>query len=275
MPILKPLGTMQFSVISSTIFPHHNMCLPLYGLHHLSAPDPGPPYLDHYFPYLQNLVVNSQYSMPSQQYPPIYPPRYDTCQVHPAQSNTRERIFRKSPIPVEIPPTAVLSYILESREGYQQVEGYYLVPLHPAQIRPAYPKEPPCSLLRLPPPPQSHSSLDKLHCIQKEIMAQLEGRKVIFLSPFAPSPTLLPTSHQEKFLDDEFKTDGKFKGYDYSQKSPWPCATACSYIGTKDAKRKNIVAAQSVETKTSVSTVSKLKYQYLQAIQINFFLFCE
>ncbi|XP_036200267.1 roquin-1 isoform X5 [Myotis myotis] len=210
-----------------------------------SAPEPGPPYLDHYPPYLQDRVVNSQYGTQPQQYPPMYPPHYDGRRVYPAQSYPREEIFRESPIPIEIPPAAVPSYIPESRERYQQVEGYYPVAPHPTQIRPSYIREPPYS--RLPPPPQPHPSLDELHRRRKEIMAQLEERKVISPPPFAPSPTLPPTFHQEELLDEELKVAGKYKGNDYSQYSPWSCDTIGSYIGTKDAKPKDAVAAGSVE----------------------------
>ncbi|XP_024614516.1 roquin-1 isoform X2 [Neophocaena asiaeorientalis asiaeorientalis] len=210
-----------------------------------SAPEPGPPYLDHYPPYLQDRVVNSQYGTQPQQYPPMYPPHYDGRRVYPAQSYTREEIFRESPIPIEIPPAAVPSYVPESRERYQQMEGYYPVAPHPTQIRPSYNREPPYS--RLPPPPQPHPSLDELHRRRKEIMAQLEERKVISPPPFAPSPTLPPAFQQEEFLDEDLKVAGKYKGNDYSQYSPWSCDTIGSYIGTKDAKPKDVVAAGSVE----------------------------
>ncbi|XP_044925660.1 roquin-1 isoform X4 [Mustela putorius furo] len=210
-----------------------------------SAPEPGPPYLDHYPPYLQDRVVNSQYGTQPQQYPPMYPPHYDGRRMYPAQSYTREEIFRESPIPIEVPPAAVPSYVPESRERYQQMEGYYPVAPHPTQIRPSY-RDSPYSRLP-PPPPQPHPSLDELHRRRKEIMAQLEERKVISPPPFAPSPTLPPTFHQEEFLDEDLKVAGKYKGNDYSQYSPWSCDTIGSYIGTKDAKPKDVVAAGSVE----------------------------
>lgn len=101
-----------------------------------SAPEPASPYLDHYPPYLQDRVVSSQYGTQPQQYPPMYPPHYDGRRLYPPQSYGREEIFRESPIPIEIPPAAVPSYIPESRERYQQMDGYYPVPPHPAQIRP-------------------------------------------------------------------------------------------------------------------------------------------
>ncbi|XP_063667235.1 roquin-1 isoform X12 [Pan troglodytes] len=170
-----------------------------------SAPEPAPPYLDHYPPYLQERVVNSQYGTQPQQYPPIYPSHYDGRRVYPAPSYTREEIFRESPIPIEIPPAAVPSYVPESRERYQQIESYYPVAPHPTQIRPSYLREPPYS--RLPPPPQPHPSLDELHRRRKEIMAQLEERKVISPPPFAPSPTLPPTFHPEENVESKGMRD--------------------------------------------------------------------
>lgn len=48
-------------------------------------------------------------------------------------------------------------------------------------------------------------------------------------------------------MDEDLKVAGKYKGNDYSQYSPWSCDTIGSYIGTKDAKPKDVVAAGSVE----------------------------
>ncbi|XP_038613926.1 roquin-1 isoform X6 [Tachyglossus aculeatus] len=211
-----------------------------------SAPEPGPPYLDHYPPYLQDRAVSSQYGTQPQQYSPIYPPHYDGRRVYPGQPYPaqREEIFRESPGPIEIPPVAVSPYVPETRERYQQLEGYYQVGPHPNQIRSSYLREP---YGRLPPPPQAHPSLDELHRRRKEIMAQLEERKVISPPPFAPSPTLPHPFHPEEYLDEDLKVAGKYKGNDYSQYSPWSCDTIGSYIGTKDAKPKDVVAAGSVE----------------------------
>ncbi|XP_074164494.1 roquin-1 isoform X1 [Sminthopsis crassicaudata] len=209
-----------------------------------SAPEPGPPYLDHYPPYLQDRVVNSQYGTQPQQYPPMYPPHYDGRRVYPTQSYPREEIFQESPVPIEIPPATVSPYVPESRERYQQIEGYYPVGPHPSQIRPPYIREP---YSRLPPPLQAHPSLDELHRRRKEIMAQLEERKVISPPPFAPSPTLPHSFHPEEYLDDDLKVAGKYKGNDYSQYSPWSCDTIGSYIGTKDAKPKDAVVPGGVD----------------------------
>lgn len=206
--------------------------------------EPAPPYVDHYPPYLQDRVVSSQYGAQPQQYPPMYPAHYDGRRLYPPQSYGREELFRESPMPVEIPPAAVTPYVPESRDRYPQMDGYYPVAPHPAQIRP-YMRESPYG--RFPPPPQPHPSLDELHRRRKEIMAQLEERKVISPPPFAPSPTLLPAYHPEEFLDEDLKVAGKYKGNDYSQYSPWSCDTIGSYIGTKDAKPKDVVASGNME----------------------------
>ncbi|PKU37187.1 roquin-1 isoform x2 [Limosa lapponica baueri] len=162
-----------------------------------SAPEPGPPYLDHYPPYLQDRVVSPQYTQP-QQYPPmgqpIYPPHYDSRRVYPpVQPYQREEIVRGSPVPIEIPQAAVPSYVPESRDRYQQAEGYCPVAPHLSQIRPS------CH--------RPHPSLDELHRRRKEIMAQLEERKVISPPPFAPSPTLPHPFHSEENVDSKAMRD--------------------------------------------------------------------
>uniref|UniRef100_A0A8C7E635 RING-type E3 ubiquitin transferase n=1 Tax=Naja naja TaxID=35670 RepID=A0A8C7E635_NAJNA len=213
-----------------------------------SIPEPGPPFVEqHYAPYLQDRIMNSQYSTQPQQYPPmsqpVYPPHYDSRRVYPAaQPYQREDIIRGSPVPIEISPPAVSSYVPETRDRYQQVEGYYPVGPHMNQIRPSYHREPYSRA-----PPQPHPSLDELHRRRKEIMAQLEERKVISPPPFASSPTLPHSLHTDEYLDEDLKVAGKYKGNDYSQYSPWSCDTIGSYIGTKDAKPKDIVAVGLVE----------------------------
>ncbi|XP_043377501.1 roquin-1 isoform X13 [Chelonia mydas] len=213
-----------------------------------SAPEPGGPYLDHYPPYVQDRMVNSQYGTQPQQYPPMGQPmyqHYESRRVYPsAQPYQREEIVRGSPVPIDVPHGAAPPYVPESRDRYQQVEGYYPVGPHLNQIRSSYHREP---YNRLPPPSQTHPSLDELHRRRKEIMAQLEERKVISPPPFAPSPTLTHPFHPEEYLDEDLKVAGKYKGNDYSQYSPWSCDTIGSYIGTKDAKPKDVVAAGSVE----------------------------
>ncbi|OWK57250.1 roquin-1 isoform X6 [Lonchura striata] len=202
-----------------------------------SAPEAGTPYLEHYGPYLSERVVSPQYPQP-QGYPtlaqPMYPPHYDGRRVYPpVQPYQREDVVRGSPVPIDIPQAAVPLYVPESRDRYQQTEAYCPVAPHLSQIRPS------CH--------RPHPSLDELHRRRKEIMAQLEERKVISPPPFAPSPTLPHPFHSEEYLDEDLKVAGKYKGNDYSQYSPWSCDTIGSYIGTKDAKPKDVVAARSVE----------------------------
>uniref|UniRef100_A0A8C5TZ95 RING-type E3 ubiquitin transferase n=1 Tax=Malurus cyaneus samueli TaxID=2593467 RepID=A0A8C5TZ95_9PASS len=202
-----------------------------------SAPEAGAPYLEHYGPYLPERVVSPQYPQP-QGYPalaqPVYPPHYDSRRVYPpVQPYQREDVVRGSPVPIDIPQAAVPLYVPESRDRYQQTEAYCTVAPHLSQIRPS------CH--------RPHPSLDELHRRRKEIMAQLEERKVISPPPFAPSPTLPHPFHSEEYLDEDLKVAGKYKGNDYSQYSPWSCDTIGSYIGTKDAKPKDVVAARSVE----------------------------
>ncbi|XP_050163333.1 roquin-1 isoform X4 [Myiozetetes cayanensis] len=206
-----------------------------------SAPEAGAPYLEPYAPYLPERVVSPQYP---QQYPPLapplYPPHYDSRRVYPpVPPYQRDDVVRGSPVPIDIPPAAVAPYVPEARDRYQQAEAYCPVAPHLGQIRPS------CH--------RPHPSLDELHRRRKEIMAQLEERKVISPPPFAPSPTLPHPFHSEEvfvfvqYLDEDLKVAGKYKGNDYSQYSPWSCDTIGSYIGTKDAKPKDVVAARSVD----------------------------
>ncbi|XP_017692394.1 PREDICTED: roquin-1 isoform X10 [Lepidothrix coronata] len=208
-----------------------------------SAAEAGTPYLEPYAPYLPERVVSPQYPQP-QQYPPLaqplYPPHYDSRRVYPpVPPYQREDVVRGSPVPIDIPPAAVTPYVPEARDRYQQAEAYCPVAPHLGQIRPS------CH--------RPHPSLDELHRRRKEIMAQLEERKVISPPPFAPSPTLPHPFHSEEvfvfvqYLDEDLKVAGKYKGNDYSQYSPWSCDTIGSYIGTKDAKPKDVVAARSVD----------------------------
>ncbi|XP_065411755.1 roquin-1 isoform X14 [Chrysemys picta bellii] len=187
--------------------PQSSQCMSRFVRPPPSAPEPGGPYLDHYPPYLQDRMVNSQYGTQPQQYPPMGQPmyqHYESRRVYPsAQPYQREEIVRGSPVPIDIPHGAAPPYVPESRDRYQQVEGYYPVGPHLNQIRP-YHREP---YNRLPPPSQTHPSLDELHRRRKEIMAQLEERKVISPPPFAPSPTLTHPFHPEENIDSKGMRD--------------------------------------------------------------------
>ncbi|XP_018116421.1 roquin-1-like isoform X1 [Xenopus laevis] len=229
--------------------PQSSQCVSRFVRPPPAATEPANAYLDHYTPYLQDRVVSTQYGTPTQQYqamvPTQYQPHYDNRRAYPSNAPPyqREDMVRASPVPLEMPPSAASPYVPESRERYQGIEGYYT---HPGQVRPSYHREP---YIRLPPQhtAQSHPSLDELHRRRKEIMAQLEERKVISPPPFAPSPTLPHSFHPDEYLDEELKVPGKFKGNDYSQYSPWSCDTFGSYIGTKDNKSKDLSAGGSVD----------------------------
>ncbi|XP_058890665.1 roquin-1-like isoform X5 [Acipenser ruthenus] len=206
--------------------------------------EPGMQFPDHY-PYIQD----RQYPGPPMQYPPMAQPVYPAhCDVRrtygPPQSFQREEMVRMNPGPVEVlPPASGSPYLSESRERYPP-EGYppegYPASPHPSQMR-SYHRE---SYSRMTAP---HPSLDYLHRRRKEIMAQLEERKVISPPPFAPSPTLprpFPTDFPQEYLEDNPKAVGKYKENEYS---PWSCDTIGSYIGTKDVKPKDIMASEAME----------------------------
>ncbi|XP_041126685.1 roquin-1-like isoform X3 [Polyodon spathula] len=206
--------------------------------------EPGMQYPDHY-PYMQD----RQYPSPSVQYPPmaqpVYPAHCDARRPYgPPQSFQREEMVRMNPGPVEItPPASGSPYLSESRDRYP-LEGYppegYPAGPHPSQMRP-YHRE---SYSRMTAP---HPSLDYLHRRRKEIMAQLEERKVISPPPFAPSPTLprpFPPDFPQEYLEDNPKAVGKYKENEYS---PWSCDTIGSYIGTKDVKPKDVMASEAME----------------------------
>ncbi|XP_015194778.1 roquin-1a isoform X1 [Lepisosteus oculatus] len=204
--------------------------------------EPGMPYQDPY-PY----VPERQYPSPPAQYPaqPVYQTHYDSRRPYAStQSYQRDDMVRHSPVPVDMPPPAAGSpYLTDSRERYLP-EGYCPVGPHPGQMR-SYPRDPYNRT--------SQPSLDYLHRRRKEIMAQLEERKVISPPPFAPSPTLPhsfpPDFPQEQYMEENSKAFGKCtREHDLTgQYSPWSCDTIGSYIGTKDLKPKEIMASGTME----------------------------
>uniref|UniRef100_UPI00398E693C roquin-1-like isoform X4 n=1 Tax=Pristiophorus japonicus TaxID=55135 RepID=UPI00398E693C len=220
-----------------------------------NVPEPPMPpstlqYQDHYPPYIPERMGSSQYSGP-QQYPlaqPVsgmYPPHYDGRRVyHPPQSYPREDM-RNSPIPVDT-PSAVTNYIAEPRERYAP-ENYYTVSPHPSQIRPPY-RDPHGRVPQHQPQPQP--SLDYLHRRRKELMAQLEERKTISPPPFPPTAGL-PSSFVDvspEYSDEDLKPVKKYKDHEYTaQYSPWSCDTIGSYIGSKDAQPKDVMASSGME----------------------------
>ncbi|XP_051789141.1 roquin-1-like isoform X4 [Erpetoichthys calabaricus] len=198
-------------------------------------------------PYVGPYLPDRQYPGQPTQYPPmaqpVYSPAHEMRRTFPQPASfQREEIVRMSPVPVEVPaPAAVSPYLSEARERYPP-EGYCPVGPHPSQMR-SYPRDSYGRVSHVQP------SLDDLHRRRKEIMAQLEERKVISPPPFAPSPTLphaFPQDYPQEYLEE--KAHAKFKDMDYtSQYSPWSCDTIGSYISTKDVKAKDVMASGSVE----------------------------
>lgn len=94
-------------------------------------------------------------------------------------------------------------------------------------------------------------SLDYLHRRRQELLSQLEERKVISPPPFAASPTLshpFPCDYPPEYGEENSKTMGKCRESDYAgQYSPWSCETIGSYIGTKDAKPKDVMVSGTME----------------------------
>ncbi|XP_039623151.1 roquin-1a isoform X1 [Polypterus senegalus] len=198
-------------------------------------------------PYVGPYLPDRQYPGQPTQYPPmaqpVYSPAHEMRRTFPQPASfQREEIVRMSPVPVEVPaPAAVSPYLSEARERYPP-EGYCPVGPHPSQMR-SYPRDSYGRVSHVQP------SLDDLHRRRKEIMAQLEERKVISPPPFAPSPTLphtFPQDFPQEYLEE--KAHAKFKDMDYtSQYSPWSCDTIGSYISTKDVKAKDVMASGSVD----------------------------
>ncbi|XP_030631278.1 roquin-1 isoform X2 [Chanos chanos] len=220
------------------------------------------PYQDPYPGYGPERPYPGPHSGPPFSAPHPYPPpsHYD-AQRHtpyagpppPPQSFAppREDLVRMSPVPLDIPPApmpppstgaAGSLYHPESslRERYPP-EGYYPAGPHPGQMR---------SHVRDPYSRTQHS-LDYLHRRRKELLVQLEERKVISPPPFAASPTLshaFSSDYPQEYLEDGSKSFGTGRESDYAgQYSPWSCDTIGSYIGSKDAKPKDVMATAATE----------------------------
>ncbi|XP_062868694.1 roquin-1a isoform X2 [Trichomycterus rosablanca] len=230
--------------------------------------DPGlAPYPD---PYPVSYASERSYPAPPSDPRYGYPPAHDGRRhapygVHPPiQSYAREELGHRSPVPMEIPPPsqpqtsgAASSYLPESARDRYGSEGYS----HRAHGRPynrnAYARPQP--------------SLDYLHRRRKEIMAQLEGRKVVSPPPFASSPNLAhsydPGYNQEvrgqnhQYLEENPSSFESFREPDYAaQYSPWSCDTFVPYIGTKDMKSKEGLGSGYMEMQT-VDKASAMELQ--------------
>uniref|UniRef100_A0A4W6E3D0 RING-type E3 ubiquitin transferase n=1 Tax=Lates calcarifer TaxID=8187 RepID=A0A4W6E3D0_LATCA len=204
----------------------------------------GPPYQDPYPGYgPPERPYQAPHSGPAFSYP--HPPHYDRSrhgaytgpppppQPYPSQ---RDNLVRMSPAPMDVPPPSAAQanslYHQEpsARDRYPP-DGYY------------------------PPGGPSYSgsqpSLDYLHRRRQELLSQLEERKVISPPPFAASPTLshpFPSDYPPEYGEENSKTIVKCREPDYAgQYSPWSCETIGSYIGTKDAKPKDVMVPGTME----------------------------
>ncbi|XP_038820060.1 roquin-1-like [Salvelinus namaycush] len=204
----------------------------------------GPPYQD---PYPVYGPPERPYPAPHSGPPYSYLPHYDTRgrhgpypgpQPYPPQ---RDDMVRMSPAPLDMPPNHHYQQEQAARERYPP-EGYYPTGAQPQSMR---------SNIREQYRRSSQPSLDYLHHRRKELMAQLEERKVISPPPFAASPTLphaFPSDYPPEYGEESSKAFGKCRESDYAgQYSPWSCDTIGSYIVTKDAKPKDIMAPGAME----------------------------
>ncbi|XP_068196956.1 roquin-1 isoform X1 [Antennarius striatus] len=165
-------------------------------------------------------------------------------QPYPSQ---RDGLVRMSPAPLDVaPPSAGQANSLyhqepSARDRYHP-EGYYSPSTQAPPMR-AYVRGPSYS--------GSQPSLDYLHRRRQELLSQLEERKVISPPPFAASPTLshpFPSDYPPEYGEETSKIMMKSREPDYAgQYSPWSCETIGSYIGTKDAKPKDIMVPGAME----------------------------
>uniref|UniRef100_A0A8C2JF85 RING-type E3 ubiquitin transferase n=1 Tax=Cyprinus carpio TaxID=7962 RepID=A0A8C2JF85_CYPCA len=193
---------------------------------YIRNPPPGePPYPEPYPGYGPDRQYSSHHSGPPfSAHTYAQPSHYSRRHGHypappPPFAQTRDDLVRMSPVPLDVPPGAMPQPPEPSSRDRYPPDGYYTAGPHPSQMR---------SHIGQDPYSRSQPSLDDLHRRRKELLVQLEERKVISPPPFAASPTL-PTHPREP---------------DYTgQYSPWSCDTIGSYIGSKDAKPKDVSSA--------------------------------
>uniref|UniRef100_A0A8B9LDU8 RING-type E3 ubiquitin transferase n=1 Tax=Astyanax mexicanus TaxID=7994 RepID=A0A8B9LDU8_ASTMX len=206
-----------------------------YSHMHRYARNPGPP-ADPAYPdsYPLSYASERQYATPPSDPRYSYPPHHDGGRRHPAygghlppQSYTRDELGHRSPVPMDAPPppqpqtAGASAYLPESSRDRYNAQIYNHHGQSRSHSRAAYSRPQP--------------SLDDLHRRRKEIMAQLEERKVVSPPPFGSSSNLNSTAFES------------FREPDYAaQYSPWSCGTFVPYIG-KDMKSKEGMAAGYME----------------------------
>ncbi|KAM4727589.1 roquin-1 isoform 2-T2 [Anableps anableps] len=214
----------------------------------------GPPYHDPYSGYsAPDRPYPSQHAGPP--FPYSHPSHYDRGhhgaygapppppQPYPSQ---RDPLVKMNPAPLDVPPPSAGQanslYHQEptGRDRYAP-DGYYPPGSQPPPMR---------TYIRGSPYSGSQPSLDYLHRRRQELLSQLAERKVISPPPFAASPTLshsFPSDYPPEYGDESSKPM-KCREPDYAgQYSPWSCETIGSYISTKDAKPKNVMAPGTME----------------------------
>uniref|UniRef100_A0A8C7UVX4 RING-type E3 ubiquitin transferase n=1 Tax=Oncorhynchus mykiss TaxID=8022 RepID=A0A8C7UVX4_ONCMY len=185
----------------------------------------GPPYQD---PYPGYGPPERPYPAPHSGTPYSYLPHYDTRGRHGPYPGPQPYPSQRD----DMPPNHHYQQEQAARGRYPP-EGYYPTGAQPQSMR---------SNVREQYRRSSQPSLDYLHHRRKELMAQLEERKVISPPPFAASPTL------PHYGEESSKAFGKCREPDYAgQYSPWSCDTIGSYIVTKDAKPKDIMTPGAME----------------------------
>uniref|UniRef100_A0A671XMU9 RING-type E3 ubiquitin transferase n=1 Tax=Sparus aurata TaxID=8175 RepID=A0A671XMU9_SPAAU len=214
--------------------------------------DSGPPYQDPYPGYgPPERPYQAPHAGPPFSYP--HPPHHDrgrhgTYSGPPpppqAYQSQRDGLVRMSPAPLDVPPPSAAQanslYHQEpsARDRYPP-DGYYPQGAQPPPMR---------TYVRGPSYGGSQPSLDYLHRRRQELLSQLEERKVISPPPFAASPTLSHSFPSDYPPEESSKTMMKCREPDYAgQYSPWSCETIGSYIGTKDAKPKDVMVPGTME----------------------------
>ncbi|XP_039671345.1 roquin-1 isoform X3 [Perca fluviatilis] len=208
----------------------------------------GPPYQDPYPGYgPPERPYQAPHSGPPFSYP--HPQHHDRGrhgtytgpppppQPYPSQ---RDGLVRMSPAPLDMPPPSAgqansLYHQEPSARDRYPPDGYYTQNAQPPPMR-AYGRGPSYS--------GSQPSLDYLHRRRQELLSQLEERKVISPPPFAASPVShpFPSDYPPEYGEESSKNMVKCREPDYAgQYSPWSCETIGSYIGTKDAKPKDVM----------------------------------
>uniref|UniRef100_A0A3Q1JTE1 RING-type E3 ubiquitin transferase n=1 Tax=Anabas testudineus TaxID=64144 RepID=A0A3Q1JTE1_ANATE len=235
-----------------TGYPYQHPYVPRDYIRNPQVPsDSGPPYQDPYPGYgPPERSYQAPHSGQTFSYP--HPPHYDRGR-HGAYSgpppppqpyaSQRDSLVRMSPAPLDVaPPSAGQPNPLyhqepTARDRYPP-DGYYPPGAQAPPMR-GYARGPPYS--------GSQPSLDYLHRRRQELLSQLEERKVISPPPFAASPTLSHPFPSDYPLESS-KTIVKCREADYTgQYSPWSCETIGSYIGTKDAKPKDVMVPGTME----------------------------